>query len=171
MNGIIIYQGKYGATRQYAHWLGETLQMPVSKVENVTPAVLALYDTIIIGSSVYIGRLLLRDWLKENDIRLKDKKLFIFIVCSFAVNDMTQQLEIIKNNLGAKIKDVAEIFFLPGRCVVSGLSWKDRLMLKLGAWIEKDPEKKSVMRNGFDHLERSNLKPLIENIHRMADDY
>ena len=84
---------------------------------------------------------------------------------------MTQQLEIIKNNLGAKIKDVAEIFFLPGRCVVSGLSWKDRLMLKLGAWIEKDPEKKSVMRNGFDHLERSNLKPLIENIHRMADDY
>jgi hypothetical protein len=44
-------------------------------------------------------------------------------------------------------------------------------MLKLGAWIEKDPEKKSVMRNGFDHLERSNLKLLIENIHRMADDY
>jgi len=27
-----------------------------------------------------------------------------------------------------------------------------------------------VMRNGFDHLERSQLKPLIENIHRMADD-
>ena len=121
MNGIIIYQGKYGATRQYAHWLGETLQMPVSKVENVTPAVLALYDTIVIGSSVYIGRLVLRDWLKENDIRLKDKKLFIFIVCSFAVNDMTQQREIIKKTiLVPKSKMLPKYFSCP-----AGVSFPD----------------------------------------------
>jgi len=170
MDGIIIYQGKYGATKQYAHWLGQTLQMSVSKVDNVTPAVLDLYDTIIIGSSIYIGRLVLRDWLMKNDIRLKDKKLFIFIVYSFAVNDTAQQEEIIKNNFGPKIKSAAKLFFLPGRCIIAGLSWKDRLLLKLGAWLEKDPEKKAVMRNGFDHLDRNKLEPLIENIYRMADD-
>ena len=29
MKGIIIYKGKYGATAQYAQWLGEELNFPV----------------------------------------------------------------------------------------------------------------------------------------------
>ena len=29
MKGLVIYKGKYGATEQYAMWIGQELQMPV----------------------------------------------------------------------------------------------------------------------------------------------
>ena len=29
MKGLIIFKGKYGATRQYAGWIGDELQLPV----------------------------------------------------------------------------------------------------------------------------------------------
>ena len=36
MQGHIIYQGKYGATRQYADWLNEMLNIPVSTPDKIT---------------------------------------------------------------------------------------------------------------------------------------
>ena len=64
MNAIIIYQGKYGATKQYAIWLGEDLELRVQAAKIINGEQLARYDTLLIGSSIYIGKLQARKWLR-----------------------------------------------------------------------------------------------------------
>ena len=75
MKSIIVYKGKYGATKQYAEWLGEELNLPVLSAELADEGQLALSDFYIIGSSVYIGKLQIRKWLKKNLSVLKNKKI------------------------------------------------------------------------------------------------
>ena len=60
MKGIVVYKGKYGATRQYAEWLGAEFALPVQPAETLTREKLFLFDYIVIGSSVYVGKLLMR---------------------------------------------------------------------------------------------------------------
>ena len=63
MNGIIVYKGKYEATHQYAQWLGSNLSIPITTPEELQGDMLARMDYIIIGSSVYIGKLRIKPWL------------------------------------------------------------------------------------------------------------
>jgi menaquinone-dependent protoporphyrinogen IX oxidase len=86
MKGIIIYKGKYGATQQYAEWLSKELQLPVRKPENLTASHLSLYDFVVIGSSVYEGGLLMKNWLKKYAEILQNKKVFLFIVLCYSTN-------------------------------------------------------------------------------------
>ena len=65
MKGIIVYKGRYGATEQYAKWLEEELKVPAFSAENIWEE-FAKYNFLIIGSSVYIGKLEIRKWLKKN---------------------------------------------------------------------------------------------------------
>lgn len=161
MKGIIIYQGRYGATAQYARWLADALRLPMFGVEEATPALLAGYDLVILGSSVYVGKLLIAKWLDRNTGLLADKKVFLFVVCGTTADDPVLQQSLIAGNLGRAISKSVITFFLPGRCVVSKLSWKDRLLLKMGAWLEKDLQKKAVMKQGFNRLDGRNLTGLI----------
>jgi len=166
MKGIIIYQGRYGATDQYAHWLADALHVPLLRVESATTAMLAGYDVVILGSSVYVGNLLIAKWLDRNAGALAEKKVFLFIVCGTTADDTAQQQQIIRNNLGKALSRSVSWFFLPGKCVISGLSWKDRFILKMGAWLEKDPKKKAAMQQGFNHMDRKKLDPLIAAVER-----
>ncbi|MBD1386568.1 hypothetical protein IDJ75_14875 [Mucilaginibacter rigui] len=161
MKGIIIYQSRYGATEQYARWLAEATRLPMLSLDRATPAILAGYDIIILGSSVYVGKLLVSKWLDQNAGLLAQKKVLLFIVCGTTADDISQQQEIIRNNLGRALSRSIETFFLPGRCVIANLSWKDRIVLKIGAWLQKDPQKKVVMNQGFNYMDQKNLTRLI----------
>jgi menaquinone-dependent protoporphyrinogen IX oxidase len=161
MKGVIIYQGKYGATNQYARWLADALGLPVLRAQSATPAMLSRYDFVILGSSIYVGKLVIVKWLQQNMSLLANKKVFLFIVCGTTIENKVEQRKIIDNNLDPESLNTAETYFIPGRCVVSKLSWKDHLMLKMGAWLEKDPIKKNVMKQGFDRMDKKNLEPLI----------
>ena len=76
MKGIIIYQGKYGATRQYAEWLGEQTMLPVESAENISGRQLIDFDFFVLGSSVYVGKLTIHKWMEKNLLYLKNKKVF-----------------------------------------------------------------------------------------------
>ena len=52
MKGVIVYKGRYGATAQYANWLGNILQLPVLKVDELSDSKLKDYDYVIAGTSV-----------------------------------------------------------------------------------------------------------------------
>ncbi len=161
MKGIIIYKGKYGATRQYAYWLAASLSLPVINADEATPAQLADYELIILGSAVYIGKLAIGKWLEQNLKLLADKKLLLFAVCGMTVDSKDEQQKVIENNLEPAIRQATEVFFLPGRCVVAKLKWKDRLILKMGAWMVKDPVKRAVISQGFDRVDQKKLDELI----------
>ncbi|MGZ3946220.1 MAG: flavodoxin domain-containing protein [Mucilaginibacter sp.] len=163
MKGLVIYKGKYGATAQYAAWLGEALYLQVVDSDHQNANSLAKYDYLIVGSPVYMGKLLIKDWLEENEWVLLNKKLFIFIVSSASPGEKARQETVLKNNLPETLAANATVFFLRGRVVINKLSWMDRLTVNIGAMMEKDPEKKALMRRGFDGVKRENINDLIKN--------
>ena len=161
MKGIIIYQGKYGATEQYAQWLGDSLHISFLSADYVTPAMLDGYDLVILGSSVYVGKLVIGKWLKRNFNSLGNKKVLLFIVCGTTVEDTLTQEQLLIENLEPEMLKTITVFFLPGRCIVSKLSRWDRLILKIGAMLQKDPIKKASMKRGFDRMDQKKLDSLI----------
>lgn len=161
MKGIIVFKGKYGATRQYANWIGSALQWPVLTSEALTAQELDTADVIVIGSSVYAGRLLLKGWLKQHASRLINKKLLLFIVCATPPDKKDVLDQIAKQNIPPVLQTKCEVFFLRGRVVVKDLSWGDRLMLTMASWATKDPVEKQAMVRGFDAVSNENITPLV----------
>lgn len=164
MKGLIICKGKYGATDQYGQWLSNDLQYPMVEPEDVSAEMLEKCDTVIIGSSVYIGKLVIRDWLKRFEDVLAFRKVFFFIVCATPMDQKGKLAEIANKNIPASLRKANNIYFLPGRLVKKHLSFMDRLMLKMGAMLQKNEEEGKRMLQDFDSVKRANLDTLIMDV-------
>ena len=68
MKGLIIYKGKYGATKQYVTWLADELHLPAIALEDVDEEHLRFFDFIILAGSIYIGKWTLRDWVNDHQV-------------------------------------------------------------------------------------------------------
>ena len=170
MKGLVIFKGKYGATRQYAQWLGKSLDVVVKSPEDVGVKELAGYDFLVIGSSVYIGKLLIKDWLRKNTQHLQDKILFFFVVCATPSAERDKQHQIVVENIPDVLLETSDVFFLPGRVNRKLLGWKDRLMLEIGMRLEKDPVRKKAMQQDVDAVRKENLQDLLKAIHSYTSD-
>jgi menaquinone-dependent protoporphyrinogen IX oxidase len=162
--GAIIYSSRYGATKQYAEWLAGMLKWPLLIAENTTNKDLAVFDTLIIGSSVYVGRLLIKNWLKSHNPALGDKDLSFFIVCGTPASEREKQETITRTNIPHDLIGPNNIFFLPGRLTIDRLSWRDRFMLKMGARLLKDPVKKAAMLKDIDEVKKEHLYPILQHV-------
>jgi len=168
MNGIVLYKGRYGATRQYADWIGVELRLPVIDPERIDEKLLAACDFLLIGTSVYNGDLLLKTWLRGNEHHLKHKKLFFFIVGAPSP-DVRRHGQIIMDNVpSALLRPTTDIFFLPGRWILSKLSPSDRRALKEKALAEDDPAKKEVLSQDNDAVRKENLAGLLKAVMTFA---
>jgi len=164
MKGIIIYKSKYGATRQYADWLCSLLHLPAVVDDDFTGKNLQDYDYFVIGSSVYIGKLLIRDWLRKNMEVIRNKKIFLFIVCGTRPENREQLDMIVRENLAPELRNACTIYFLPGRMNRSKLSRMDRFLLKMGAMLTKNPEDKKNMSRDYDAVKKENLAPFLNTV-------
>lgn len=164
MRGVIIYKSKYGATRQYAQWLSNELKFPAVHPEEINADDIINADLVVFGSAVYMGKLLIKNWLKRNLDLVKNKKLFLFIVCATPPAEKEKLNEIVKNNVPLSIMDRTTIHFLHGKMNIKGLTWTDRLFLKMGARLEKDPKTKKEMLTDFDAVKRENITALINDV-------
>lgn len=161
MRGVIIYKGKYGATKQYAEWLGEELRLEVWSAEEITADSLNGYDYFLIGSSVYIGKLQVKKWLHKNLRYLSGKKIFFFQVAGTAPQDKEKRQAYNEACIPKEIMGNCGFYFLPGRTIISKLSWMDRFMVKMGARLIKDPEAKKTMLTDHDDVKKEWLSELI----------
>ena len=164
MKGVIISQGKYGATQQYSTWLAEGLQLPQVIPGNIDAAALATYDYVVVGSSIYVGKLVLHNWLKKHADLLQAKKVFLFIVCATPPSEVEKLQVIRQQNVPLVLLNQCVVHFLHGRIIKKQLSWKDNFMLRLGAMLQKDPEAKKKMLQDFDDVRRENIIPLVKDI-------
>lgn len=169
MKGLVLYASKYGATAQYAGWISGHLHMPSFSLANVAEAELKACDYIIIGSAVYIGKLLARNWIRQHAQLLQHKQLFLFVVSAGLTSDEEQQEEVIGNNIPASLRERFTIYFFPGRLRVKQLSWIDRFLLKMGARVEKDPFKKRQMLTDMDAVQEENISSLLADITKMLE--
>ena len=164
MKGLVIYKGKYGATKQYAMWIGQELQLPVASADRFHIDELPKYDYFILGSSVYIGKLEIKDWLKKNFNVLQNKKIFFFQVAGSPVEQIEKRQSYNKASLPPSNLKKAQFYYLPGRMIMRNLSGWDRFMLKMGAKLTKDPVEKKAMLTDFDHVKKEKVIPIIEGV-------
>lgn len=168
MNGAIFFSGKYGSTAQYADWIAEATGLPVYDVShtNVDPS---QYDFLILGSSVIVYKLTIRNWLKNNLARIKDKPIILFTVSgappgskldSWVANSLPE-------NLSAHVEHIA----LRGRLDPKKLSWWVRLILIIGAWKNDDPEAKKQELKGFDFMDKSSIEPIQKLVQQLRSNH
>jgi menaquinone-dependent protoporphyrinogen IX oxidase len=169
MKGLVIYKGKYGATKQYAMWIGQELQLPVASADRFPVDELPKYDYFILGSSVYIGKLEIKDWLKKNFDLLQNKKILFFQVSASPPEQIEKRESYNKASLPPDILQKIRFYYLPGRMIMRNLSAWDRLMLKMGAKLTKDPVEKKTMLTDFDHVKKENALPIIEAVRTFTE--
>jgi menaquinone-dependent protoporphyrinogen IX oxidase len=164
MKGLVIYKGKYGANKQYAIWIGQELQLPVASADRFPVDELPKYDYFILGSSVYIGKLEIKDWLKKNFDLLQNKKILFFQVSASPPEQIEKRESYNKASLPPDILQKIRFYYLPGRMIMRNLSAWDRFMLKMGARLTKNPVEKKAMLTDFDHVKKEKVIPIIEAV-------
>lgn len=168
MKGIVIYKGKYGATQQYANWLGEKLNLPVTDSTNILGSELRQYDYLLIGSSVYIGKLQIQNWMKDNLSILRGKKIFLFQVATTPPVEQEKRQAYNRASIPSAILKNCEFYFLPGRMFMHKLSWKDRFMLKMGARLTKDAAAKKIMLTDYNNVKEENIAALLHAVRQYS---
>ncbi len=163
MNGAIFFSGQYGSTAQYANWIGEATGLPVFDVNDPT-ADPSKYDFLVLGSSVIIFKLTIRKWVKANWTSIENKPVILFTVSGAPAGPKLDGwiADCLPENLVAQMEHVA----LRGRLNPKELSWWVRLILKIGAMKNKDPEARKQELEGFDFMDRSSIEPALKLVQR-----
>ena len=78
MNGVILYQSKYGATKRYADWLSEETGFQCIETRKADINEIVTYDTIILGGGLYASGIAGLSFLKKYISKLTGKKIIVF---------------------------------------------------------------------------------------------
>jgi menaquinone-dependent protoporphyrinogen IX oxidase len=159
--GIVLYESRYGAAQQYAQWIGEALNIPVKRSSEISPWELAGYDYIIAGASIYMGKTLISEWLREYEVNLRSKKVLLFIVGAAPATEKEKTEQYFTNNVPAQLLTPGNHFYFQGQLEYNKLSLKDKFFLKVGAWLANKPEDKKAMLTDFNAVTRNTLFPLL----------
>jgi menaquinone-dependent protoporphyrinogen IX oxidase len=168
MKGILIYKGKYGATQQYATWIGADTKLRVKGSHECVEDDLANNDFLVIGTSVYMGMLGIKEWMKINLGLLTGKKIFLFVVCGTPSGEKEKQEEYIRSSVPEQIREQCSIWFLPGRLNYKKISWADKFMLRIGSIFAGNDKEKNRMLNGFDGVKKENIHAIVKGIKEFA---
>ncbi|MGB5708133.1 MAG: flavodoxin domain-containing protein [Arenicellales bacterium] len=164
MNGAIFFSGQYGSTAQYADWISEATGLPMFAVNdaNADPS---KFDYLILGSSVIVYKLSIRKWARANLASIENKPTILFTVSGAPAGAKLDGwiAGSLPESLTSKMKHVA----LRGRLRPAELNWWVRLILRIGAWKNDDPEAKKEELLGFDYMDKSSIKPILELVQQI----
>lgn len=163
MKGIIVYESKYGATKQYAEWLAEELKLPLAVPKEIPANRLREFDVVLIGTPVYMEKLRIKKWLRKEVKILADKKLFFFIVNATSPDEQHKREKFITSSVPPELRHSSGIFFLPGRLRRKALTWMDKLFLKIGE-RSLSPEQRKAIQQDVDEVKREHLEPIINAV-------
>jgi len=167
MKNLIVYQGKYGATAQYAQWLAEEFSLPVYRAESCDGNKLEQEGLLVMGSSVYIGKLQISRWVNKYLNQLHGKQLILFVVSGTPRNEKEKLLKYVTSSLPEQIAGRCRLFYLPGRLVFDKLSWKDRLLLRMASMFTGTSKENKKMMQGYDDVKKEHLAAIRSEISRL----
>ncbi|HBE99008.1 MAG TPA: flavodoxin [Firmicutes bacterium] len=170
MNGIILYQSKYGATKKYADWLSEETLFPCLETKAANIREIVKYDTIVLGGGIYASGIAGLSFLKKNIGKLKGKKIVVFC-CGASPYEEKAFLQIKERNMKGDLANIP-LFYCRGGFDMDAMSFMDRTLCNLlkKAVAKKDPAKyepweKALMEAGdhkSDWTDKKYLEPIIE---------
>lgn len=139
MNGIILYQSKYGATKKYAQWLTEATGFPCAEIKKADIRQMATYDTIILGGGIYASGIAGLSFLKKHYGKLKDKKIIVFCVGASPYDEKAVS-EITQHNLKDDLVGLP-LFYCRGAWDEEAMGFTDRTLCKMlqKAVAKQDP--------------------------------
>ena len=80
MNGIVLYQSKYGATKKYVDWLTEATKFSCLEIKKADIKDLAKYDIVILAGGIYASGIAGLAFLKKHIMQLENKRIAVFCV-------------------------------------------------------------------------------------------
>ncbi len=163
MNGAIFYSGRYGSTAQYTQWIAEATGLPVFSVDDPV-ADPSRYDFLVLGSSIVFYRATIRRWLKRNLSTLADKPIVAFTVSGAPAGPKLDRW--VAKSLPAELVSRMDHVALRGRLDHDGVSWWLRLLLKIGALMNRDREASKDEMHGFDYMDQSSIQPVLDLVQR-----
>jgi len=154
MKTLIIYASKYGSTKDCASYLknkleGETTIFDIKDINKDMN--LNQYDTIILGSSIYVGQIgkKLKLFITENIDILMKKKVGIYLCCGQA----DQLEEVINLNFPKELADYAKIIkSFGGEARLDKMKFLDKTVIK--AVTKGDFSKFKISETAMDEFVR-----------------
>lgn len=164
MTGIVIYKSRYGAAKQYAEWIARELGIAAIGSDEVKAKDFVSSDYIVVGSSIYMGKILIKNWLEKNGELLKGKRLFLFIVGAAPPLEQQKTKKYFSDNVSKEMLNQAQCFYLQGKSVFKELSWSDKFFLKIGAMLVKEASDKKAMLTDFNAIKKENVTDLVSAV-------
>lgn len=157
MSILIVYATKYGCTEKCAKKLSEKLneEVELCNLNKAKKSNFSDYDKIIIGGSIYIGKIQkqVSEFCQKNLEALKHKKIGLFI-CGMNADGVDTQIrsfypeELIKNAV------IAENF--GGEFIFSKMNFLEKVIVKKVSKIDKDTS--NILEDNIDKLaEKMNI--------------
>lgn len=163
MKGIIIFKSKYGVTRKYAEWLNSETGYPAIEIGKVKIKDIADADTIICGGPVLAHSIPVSKWIKKKWGILKNKKIVLYTTSGTSPRD-PELRTIFESSFEPEISGNIKYFPQGGRMIFRELSRLDRILMKLGQLMEKDPKVRKEMVKDKDNIDRNGIIPILQYV-------
>ena len=143
---LVLYTSTHGATQRYAERIAQPLDALVKEAAYAKIDDAKTYDAIVLGCSVYAGRIKGLDFFARHAQELADKRLVLFTVGLYDPNDPQEAAarNALDAQIGKALGDMADrvrVFHLRGSLRWQSLGLIERLMMKiLVAVFKKKPE-------------------------------
>ena len=133
MDGVILYQSKYGAAKKYADWLAEETGYPCMETKKADIKEIEKYDTIILGGGIYASGIAGLSFLKRNIGKLTGKKILVFC-CGASPYEESAFQQCREHNMKDMLSDIP-VFYCRGAWDMDAMSlpadyevWEKALM-------------------------------------------
>jgi menaquinone-dependent protoporphyrinogen IX oxidase len=165
---LVVYASKQGSTRQYAEWIAEDLSARAIPFAHARPADLEAADTVVLGSAVRMGSLILGKWIKENWRILSARRLILFSVSATPPDDTKELRETLERSLAQEM--IGQMTWVPlhGRLTIATLPLPLRLIMKAASRPRADAGKGSPAGSPaermveFDGVARESIAPILK---------
>ena len=161
MSGIIIYKSNYGVTKQYAVWLGKETGYPAVEIRSLKKKVLLDADTVICGCPVLANSIPISKWIRKKWDILKNKKIILYTTSGTSPQN-PQLRKIFESSFEPEMLSNIKYFPQGGRMIFNELGVLDRMLMRLGQKMEKDPGIREEMVKDKDYVNRDDIKPILQ---------
>lgn len=172
MNGVILFQSKYGATKKYADWISNKTGFPIIETKKSRIEEIQKYDTIILGGGIYASGIAGLSFLRKNMKNLQNKRIIVFCVGASPYEDKAMR-EIVQHNMKDNLSSIP-CFYCRGAWDMDAMSVIDRNLCKMlrKAVGKKPPEEyelweRALMEAGeasCDWTDEKYIEPILEAI-------
>ncbi len=164
MKLLLVYHSRYGSTLQYAEWLHEQVGGELMSFKDVSQRDLGESDVLVFGGYVHAGKISIRNVIRKHWPIVESKPIVLFSTSGTPPTETATIQAMFEASFPLEIRDKLTYFPLWGRIDTARWNLADRGLVRIGSWIERDPDVKRGMVTDFDGVRQEALQPLVTHI-------